>query len=228
MILGNMQGSIGLEGNFFFFAADEIYFDDFGKALAKSLKAKASWANIHVHLYNPRSDQLEWCAKHHITASFETVNKTDPNFSTICACVRFIRIPEIFSPTAKIIAFDCDVIANKDIPKSKFNDDTVCSKVTVKKNGRALASAISFGPDSFRFFYRDALLEKFNKDEIYWFLDQDILDRLIADKKVETMSFGNWTGTKMTENQIIWTAKGSRKFENEQYSKLLNYYNSQE
>jgi hypothetical protein len=205
MILESIKGKIGLTGNFFYFAADTIYFENFGKALLKSLKIHAAWANLHVHLYNPTQSQLVWCDDKNVSVSYESVDPLDKEFSTLCACIRFIRIAEIFDPTARIMSFDCDVIANRPISQDMFLDSTTHSRVTVKKNGRSLASAIAVGPDNFRYYYRDALLDKFLKNEIYWFLDQDILDELILDKKVDVMDFGLWTGS-----TCFWTWPSSK------------------
>jgi hypothetical protein len=56
--------------------------------------------------------------------------------------------------------------------------------------------------------------------------EQDILDQMMIEGSIPQLS-SEWTGTKMTPDRMIWTAKGSRKHENEQYVNLLNFYNSQ-
>lgn len=226
MQLSIINGNLNLSGKFFYFAADTIYFDLYGKGLSLSLKNKAPWSQVHVHLFNPSEEQLKWCKSKKISFTFESVDiSDDEKRKTYYACVRFIRIPEIFNDSSNILSLDCDQLANKNIPEIKFDQDTSISKVTVKKNGRALASAIGFGKDNFRHEYRNRLLSEFENDNIYWFLDQDILDQLISERKVETMGF-DWTGTKMTENQMMWTAKGERKNSKQQYVDLLNYYNA--
>lgn len=225
MILPNIQGQRELSGKYFFFAADKNYFDLYGKPLAMSLKIKAPWAKVHTHLYNPTPEQINWCESKSISYTYEQVDENYQEFKTYCACVRFIRIPEIFKDNSRVIAFDCDVIANKEIPENKFIEDTNISKVTVKKNKRALASAITFGPDKFRHEYSNRLRSSFEKDNIYWFLDQDVLDEMIEKNLVQIMGF-DWTGTKMTDHQMIWTAKGERKNSKEQYVKLLEFYRS--
>lgn len=226
MKLPSITGSTNLDGKYFYFAADKEYFDLYGKALALSLKARAPWAKIHVHLYNPTPLQLSWCDSKNISYTHETViiDNVD-KLRTYYACVRFIRIPEIFKDTALVLSLDCDQLANNTIPETKFDQDTNQSRVTIKKNGESLASAIAFGRDNFRKEYMNRLIKKFDSDEIYWFLDQDILNDLIREKQVLTMGF-DWTGTKMTEHQMMWTAKGERKNTKEQYVKLLAHYNS--
>jgi hypothetical protein len=226
MILPSLNVPFRSTGNFFYFAADSKYFDLYGKALALSLIQHAPWANVHVHLYNATDKQLEWCSQKNVSYTNELIDVDDKEFNTLCACIRFIRIPEIFDPAAKIISFDCDVIANKTIPLTKFLEATVISKITIRKGGKSLASAISFGNDDFRNIYSTRLYESFKQGNIYWFLDQDILDTMMMEKSIPQLS-SEWTGTKMTPDRMIWTAKGSRKHENEQYVNLLNFYNSQ-
>lgn len=225
MVLSNLSVTNQLSGNFFYFAADTIYFNLYGQALALSLLKHAPWANVHVHLYNPTEPQKSWCREKNVSFTEETIDTDHPEFNTLCACIRFIRIPEIFSPTARILSFDCDVIANNNIPIEKFMASTNTSQVTIRKGNKSLASAISFGNDQFRDEYREQLLFHFNKDQIYWFLDQDILDRMMQEGKIQQLS-SEWTSTKMTPDRMIWTAKGARKTENIQYVNLLDYYNS--
>lgn len=225
MILKKLNQRCLLAGNFFYFAADSKYFDLYGKALSLSLLRHASWSKIHVHLYNPTDLQKEWCNLKNISFTEEELDEQHPEFKTLCACIRFLRIPEIFHDDSRIISFDCDVIANNYIPKEKFLLDTNSSGITIRKGGKSLASTIAFGPDNFRYLYRNKLIEEFEKENIYWFLDQDILDKLHSESPLRSVSL-DWTSTKMTPDRMIWTAKGDRKNDKIQYVNLLKYYNS--
>jgi hypothetical protein len=191
--------------------------------LALSLLDRAPWSKIHVHFYNQTIEQKDWCERKNISYSNDIIDRDNPEFRTLCACIRFIRIPEIFEQSARIIAFDCDVIAKNIIPKEKFIEDTKVSKVTLRKGNRSLASAITFGNDNFRNDFRDRLLKNFEIDNIYWFLDQDVLDEMLQEEKVATMR-SDWGGTKMLDGQMIWTAKGDRKISRAQYQQLIDYY----
>lgn len=223
MNISPLHNQIKLSGNCFYFAADNIYFDLYGKALALSLLDRAPWSKIHVHFYNQTIEQKDWCERKNISYSNDIIDRDNPEFRTLCACIRFIRIPEIFEQSARIIAFDCDVIAKNIIPKEKFIEDTKVSKVTLRKGNRSLASAITFGNDNFRNDFRDRLLKNFEIDNIYWFLDQDVLDEMLQEEKVATMR-SDWGGTKMLDGQMIWTAKGDRKISRAQYQQLIDYY----
>lgn len=223
MNISPLHNQIKLSGNCFYFAADNIYFDLYGKALALSLLDRAPWSKIHVHFYNQTIEQKDWCERKNISYSNDIIDRNNLEFRTLCACIRFIRIPEIFEQSARIIAFDCDVIAKNIIPKEKFIEDTKISKVTLRKGNRSLASAITFGNDNFRNDFRDRLLKNFEIDNIYWFLDQDVLDEMLQEEKVATMR-SDWGGTKMLDGQMIWTAKGDRKISRAQYQQLIDYY----
>jgi hypothetical protein len=223
MNISPLDNQTKLSGNCFYFAADNIYFDLYGKALALSLLDRAPWSKIHVHFYNQTIEQKDWCERKNISYSNDIIDRDNPEFRTLCACIRFIRIPEIFEQSARIIAFDCDVIAKNIIPKEKFIEDTKVSKVTLRKGNRSLASAITFGNDNFRNDFRDRLLKNFEIDNIYWFLDQDVLDEMLQEEKVATMR-SDWGGTKMLDGQMIWTAKGDRKISRAQYQQLIDYY----
>lgn len=223
MKLEDLKVEKKLQGNFFFFAADNVYFDLYGKALALSLLKHAKWAKIHVHFYNQTPEQAAWCDRKGVSYTNDILDRSHPEFRTLCACIRFIRIPEIFDDNARVLSFDCDVIANNTIPQEKFLEDTNNSKVTLKKGNRALASTVTFGLDNFRHEYREKLLHNFSINNIYWFLDQDVLDEMIRENRLGTM-FLEWTGTKMTPTQMIWTAKGERKNSKPQYQALIDKY----
>jgi hypothetical protein len=104
-------------------------------------------------------------------------------------------------------------------------ENTDSSKVTIKKGGGSLASSMSFGLDDFRHEYRKRLLDNYNKENIFWFLDQVILDEMLVQGLIGKLS-PEWSNTKMTPDRMIWTAKGPRKESKQQYKDLLNYYNS--
>lgn len=66
------QGEFCQKDFFIYSAADENYFDEFVPALAKSIKINTPY-NLHLHLYNPRLDQLEFCNNYGLTWTAEYV-----------------------------------------------------------------------------------------------------------------------------------------------------------
>jgi hypothetical protein len=224
MKLPPILGQTNISGNNFFFGADSIYFEQFGKSLAKSLRKHADWANIHVHLYNPKDEQLKWCEKNRVTVSYEFIPEDCKDPRTYYACVRFIRIPEIFRPEARIISLDCDGIAVKLITKDKFLKDTDKSAVLWRsKNQRVLASSIFFGTDDFRVNLAKRLAPYFETDSFRWFLDQIVMAEMMHNNEVSIVEFRDWGNPKIGVTTLIWTVKGDQKNDPE-FQKLITLY----
>jgi hypothetical protein len=224
MKLPPILGQTNISKNSFFFGADSVYFEQFGKSLAKSLRKNAGWANIHVHLYNPNDDQIKWCEKHQFTASYEYVPEDCKDPRTYYACVRFIRIPEIFRPDARVISLDCDGIAVKSITKDKFLKDTEKSAVLWRsKNQRVLASSIFFGTDDFRVKLANRLAPYFETDSFKWFLDQVVMAEMMHNHEVSIVEFRDWGNPKIGVDTLIWTVKGEQKNDPE-FQKLITLY----
>jgi hypothetical protein len=224
MILPAIQGQINIEKNSFYFGANHTYLELYGKALCLSLKKYAPWAHIHVHLFNPLSEQLEWLKNLNITCSYEYIDESLEEIKTYYACVRFIRIPEIFSKAARIISLDADGVAVRPITKEKFINDTNFSKVLWReKHQQSLASSVLYGPDKFRFKYANLLKKHFLDDDFKWFLDQNIMDNMIADNKVEIFTEKDWGNSKIGKRTLIWSAKGDKK-SNDEFQELVQQY----
>jgi hypothetical protein len=73
MIIPPLQGKLSQDSFFIYTACDTDYFDDFGKILINSINCNTN-EGIHVHLYNPRPDQLEHCDRiSNVSYTWETV-----------------------------------------------------------------------------------------------------------------------------------------------------------
>lgn len=71
MNLPPIQGGLNQNDFFFYVAADAVYFDRFGRPLINSIE-RNSPHGIHVHLYNPSSEQLDFCHAHaRVSVSWE-------------------------------------------------------------------------------------------------------------------------------------------------------------
>ena len=66
------QGEFCQKDFFIYSAADEHYFDEFVPALVNSVRVNTNHP-LHLHLYNPRVDQLEFCKNNSITWTAEYV-----------------------------------------------------------------------------------------------------------------------------------------------------------
>lgn len=73
MNLPPMQGRLNQSGFFLYAAADSLYFDRFGKPLINSVLRNTNHG-VHVHLYDPNPDQLEFCQnKDRVSVSWEMI-----------------------------------------------------------------------------------------------------------------------------------------------------------
>lgn len=224
MDLPEIQGTTQLVGNYFYFGCDSVYFNEYGKPLANSLKKHAPWANIHCHIFNPSEDQISWCNSNNVSLTYEIIDDSITEIKTYYACVRFIRIPEIFEKSSRIISLDCDSIAISNLSKEKFIEDTNETKVFWRTKGnKSLASLLIFGPDERRYLYADKLKEYFIKDTFKWFLDQDVLDEMIGNDQFGTTTDTYWGSTGKKKNGSIWSGKGDKKFDHE-FQNLLTLY----
>lgn len=224
MILPAVKGTVNVKNNSFYFAADSAYFTSYGKSLCLSLKKFAPWANIHVHLFNPTADHLNWLVRDNVTTSYEYIDADLKEIKTYYACVRFIRIPEIFDDAARIISLDADGIAVRPITEEKFLYDTESSKVLWReKQQQSLASSLFFGPDNFRHQYAQELISYFLTDNFNWFLDQNILDYMVTKKIASVYNNRDWGNSKIGKKTLIWSAKGNRK-NNEEFQELVQQY----
>jgi hypothetical protein len=72
MQLPNTHGSLSQSNHYIYTACDSKYFDSFAKVLINSIHRNTDFA-IHVHLFNPTDSQLEFCSKHSVSVTHETV-----------------------------------------------------------------------------------------------------------------------------------------------------------
>lgn len=225
MILPKISGDVDISNDGFYFGCDSIYFELYGQALLKSLEIHAPWANKHVHLFNPTETQIQWCKNNKTTLSFEYIS-LDKEIKTYYACVRFIRIPEIFKENTRLISLDCDSISVKEIPKSEFLKDTDKSAVLWrKKSNTSLAGSVFFGPDNFRYLYANNLKQYFYNDSYEWFLDQNVLDIMVKNKEVDILEHRSWANSKIKRDTYIWSAKGNKKLSKEFVEELKKWNN---
>lgn len=73
MIIPPLQGKLTHTDFFIYGACDEKYFDEFGRVLVNSIR-KNSDNNIHLHLFNPRQDQLNFCNENDVSVSYEHIS----------------------------------------------------------------------------------------------------------------------------------------------------------
>ena len=74
MMLPELHGKLDAKDFVIYAACDHDYFDQFAKSLVNSIKANST-DSIHLHIFNPREDQLEFCQEKSVSVSYEYVDE---------------------------------------------------------------------------------------------------------------------------------------------------------
>jgi hypothetical protein len=145
---------------------------------------------------------------------------------TYYACARFIRLSEIYLGQ-RLLAVDIDAIVRHGLPDLSADRDFYIHHIDGKKS-RYLAGGIWLnGTNSCKSFlteYAVKLRGYFERDHVYWGLDQDLLDLVVPSYNHGQLpiEYIDWN---MRPTSHIWTAKGTRKslsvFINEQQKYIV-------
>lgn len=132
---------------------------------------------------------------------------------TYFACARFIRLAQLIKPTDSMFAMDIDAVVRGPIPDLSNFSDFYIHHIEGKK-ARYLAGGMYFARTNagydFLQNYARVLMNHVNQDDLYWGLDQDLLDHLVPQYRWGQLPMEciDWT---MSEKSHVWTAKGTRK-----------------
>jgi hypothetical protein len=242
MIIPPSKGTCTQTGPFVYAACDSEYFDEFGREFVNSIQQHTSFGiHIHVFnptqaqlefcqsravsvtyesvpfdwFSNISTDQLTpkqlerthtAMEKGHDQSVAERLRKT------YYACVRFIRLQELFSGSNTVFAADIDAVVRCAIPELSTHDFYI-HHITGKK-ARFLAGGLWLNPNTgtvkFLQEYADSLRSSIEQDYIYWGLDQDVLDPIVPKYQYGNlpMAYIDWN---MQPDSYVWTAKGKRK-----------------
>ena len=248
MNLGKIEGQFPVHNSLIYAAADRIYFDTYARPLIVSAARNVPDYAVHLHIYDPAPDQLQWASlQPNLTVTWEVIDqkslkraaKTWPHkvidhvrqaemqkksktlspgdfadlmYRTYCACVRFIRLDQILNSQTTCLSIDVDGLIRK--PFSLEFDSKDIHLYEKPKDGTHLAGALLFQPHTgsrkFLQTYAQELQQAILADNIYWFLDQVILDKIVPqfNKGLLPMSYIDWA---MKDTSAIWSAKGKRK-----------------
>jgi hypothetical protein len=249
MIIPPLLGNLDQPNFFVYAAADAVYFDHHAKPLINSVLANTPNIGIHIHIYDPHPEQLEFCrTRPGVSVTHETLdpvqfNKVTARWlkradfandrqrqmykkgqtqgeavlnllvrQTYYACTRFIRLAELVRPGQRCLAIDVDGLVRAPFEYQLGPADFYLYEKP--KDGTHLAGALLFngtaGSHDFLQKYAKQLRLAIEQDDIYWFLDQVILDQLVTQyhKGLLPMSYIDWA---MRNESAIWSAKGKRK-----------------
>jgi hypothetical protein len=248
MMLPTLHGSLTQEKFFIYAAADAAYFDVHARPLINSVRANAPDLGLHIHIYDPRPDQIEFCQQAGVSVSYEHLD--DIQFDLVCrfwqsrtdftndrqrqmakkgrvngpdelkrlikqtyyACMRFVRLAELLPQGQRCLSIDVDGLVRGTVDTNLGPADFYLYEKP--KDGTHLAGALLFngqaGSHAFLQEYAAVLRTNINQNELYWFLDQLVLDQLVPrySKGLLPMSYIDWA---MRPESAIWSAKGPRK-----------------
>jgi hypothetical protein len=249
MNLPPLNGTLNQSGFFAYAAADSVYFDTHARPLINSVLANCPGIGVHVHVYDPSEDQLEFCRQRPgVSVTWETTNLAEfqqaviewqnrINFAndrqrqmwkkgqtggsaellklikqTYYACMRFARLAELLPSGQRCLELDVDGLVRAPFVTDLGDADFYLYQKP--KDNTHLAGAILFngkaGTHDFLQAYGQAMRENIASNDIYWFLDQVVLDQLVPkySKGLLPMSYIDWA---MRPESAIWSAKGKRK-----------------
>lgn len=145
-------------------------------------------------------------------------------YKTYYACMRFVRLAELTAGPREFLAIDIDglVRANFDYHLDNSKDFFLYQK----EKGGHLAGAIltTATPGSYRFIAKLAadIRREIEADNIYWFLDQNCLDRIVDSYQKGLLPI-NYIDWHMNASSAIWSAKGKRKLRDLFQQELQKY-----
>jgi len=132
--------------------------------------------------------------------------------ATYYASMRFTRLAQLMRPGQRCLELDVDGLVRGPFETDLGNADFYLYEKP--KDGTHLAGAIMFngkaGSHEFLQAYGQAMRTAIEANDLYWFLDQVILDQLVPQyrKGLLPMSYIDWA---MRADSAIWSAKGPRK-----------------
>lgn len=154
----------------------------------------------------------------------DSANLANWIFKTYYACMRFVRLAEFIDRPRSFLEIDIDGLVRRPFT-TDFNDGKDFHLYQKDKGGH-LAGSILYNQSakSFDFVHQLALAirTEIEQDNVYWFLDQHCLDKVVLsyNRGLLPISYVDWH---MRPDSAIWSAKGKRK-ELEVFKRELGRY----
>jgi len=220
-------------------SCDGKYLLDHAKGLVSSCALVKN--NVHIHVTNPTEKEhkyLEYLKVGYtmmypdgtMTSSYDTIDISKYNNNqkkTFYACNRFIVAPDIVKSDVLILDVDCYLMQHidpLDCDIGLFLRENLVEKEWNGLCGKVAGGILYCSKDNLDFLTqaRDFILS----NKLDWFLDQvalyeayknfpDLIYHIFDNK------FMDWD---FKSNTKIWTGKGTRKFMNSTYSKMLDNF----
>ena len=211
----------------FYSASDTHYFRLHGRALFNSIAQHAPWAHCHAHIWDATEQDLAWCHDHRVSVTHSATPTqliTAEQRKGHWVCARFALIPELYSDDVPVIALDSDNIFRKDITEEQYDRDVKFSWSANKEHMnlpfKAQGSSVGMAAHHPA---RHQLRQKLQDHQPWrWQLDQELLDQMVAQGLMATMTmrYGDY---KMRQENPVWSGKGGRK-EQPWFKQLQEHY----
>ena len=72
-----LHGKLDQSCFFIFAAADTVYFDTHARALIRSVRTNTPDIGCHIHIYNPRQDQIDFCNQPQVSCTYEYLDDAE-------------------------------------------------------------------------------------------------------------------------------------------------------
>ena len=200
---------------------DQLYYEQWGILLLKSIKRYNPWMKLHVHIVNPnkKNDLLK-----DVDYSFETREfSSDQNKIGYLQCCRFLAVNNKFTNSDLVMTLDTDTICTRATSPEYFTE--TAKNITIlrhHKDRRWLAGMVTFGQNDFR---QQFVKQLHSLPVESWkpFHDQNALQDLSSTYQfVEQNDKDKWMKYgKNAEKGIFMTLKGNQK----NAHKYLEVYN---
>lgn len=201
---------------------DQVYYNNWGINLLKSIQYFNPWVKLHCHIVNPND---------HISLKFVDYTYEDISFPTedckisyLQAC-RFLIANKKFKKNDIVMTLDADTICTKSFDRNNFLE--LFKKNTVlqhPKDGRWLAGLVCLGSGIIRSDFSNMLLEEPLET---WLFGRD---QLVLEKLSQEYNFGpvskEWISIgKNGLGSVFLTLKGNQKYTEKYLSIYENYKN---
>lgn len=206
----------------FYSGCDSHYFNKWYKNLVRSIRVNAPWADLHVHLFDPKMQDIDWCQENNISFTEEKISKNFDRRNYINAA-RFLKACKFGDDSISMICIDADSLMVNPLSENIFDILTQDSWVTVRpKPGKytSLASTICLGKDKFRDNFYLLLKAQVEKTGYVWCLDQEILDIMLLNNQVKFMDM-KFSDFYCYKSSFVWHLKGDAKERGSSLRRLL-------
>lgn len=213
-----------------FAAADGKYFMEHASSFIFS--ATENGFDVHIHIIHPTAEvwkhatYLQALSKGKVTYTWHSVKDgVDPETLRVhYATARFVIAPHILDLCGKLLILDIDCMIMKpfEFPKEPVaffprTDEVNAANEWEKQGMKVAAGAVYFDKRGIEVCF--AVTKELGELEQRWFVDQVALSRVMDRVPEDAIhhfdsEFMDW---EFKEGTAIWTGKGPRKYENENY-----------